>query len=175
VSDQIFWTRTPATGNRGKVMKKGKLIVLATDGVDGAAEVRIRDDCDARITVSPARMRDMMEQCADDERALDFILEAMLNVAELKAKGEKNLAKLERTQSRLHLYRIMVCIVDSEHDRGVSVRTDGEYMHVQIGSVFFNEIEKFAEADGKPLFEALERLVIEYYRAEREHRQLRNN
>ena len=155
-------------------MKKAKLIVLATGGVAGAA-IRIVDDCNARIIVPPAKMREMMEWCADDEMALDFILEAMLDGAELKAKGEKDLTKLEQTQSRLHLYRTMVCIVDAEDDRGVSVRTDGEYMHIQIGQVFFNEIEKFAEADGKPLFEALEKLVLEYCRTMREHEQSRKN
>jgi hypothetical protein len=143
------------------VTKPNILIVLATDPKrDGGAEILVGEDGNARITVSPAQMRDLMEQCSDDERRLDFILEAWVDMAELLAKGI-DLDALCRRSSRLRRYRVIVVIVDPDDARGVNVRTDGDgNMHVFIGRVFMEEVEKAAKIAGKPLVEEVVDLAM---------------
>ena len=169
--------------------KPDKLIILATDPKqDGGAEVLIWDDRNARITVSSAQMRNLMERCADDERRLDFILEAYLDLAEQGAKGKFQGAKgmfdpdalrrlrrrgrvVSPIEPRLHRYRVIVVIVDPHDARGVDVRTDGDgNMHVFIGHVFMEEIEEAAEVAGKPLVEEVINLAIQVQQVMQEAR-----
>jgi hypothetical protein len=160
--------------------KPDKLIVLATDPKynDGGLECLIWDDCNARVIVSPAQMRHLIEECADDERRLDFILETWLDLAEQRAKGKIDLDALCPRSSQLHRYRVIVVIVDPDDARGVDVRTDGDgNMHVFIGHVFMEEIEEMAEVAGTPLVEEVINLAIQVQRVmqdARRHQQTKN-